>query len=54
MGVSRMIVGAHYLGDVIMGAFLGYWTCHIVIKKYQDRLAHRLDHWIQKKQPLST
>ncbi|HAG61429.1 MAG TPA: hypothetical protein DCL40_00830 [Coxiellaceae bacterium] len=54
MGASRMIVGAHYLGDVIMGAFLGYWTCHIVIKKYQHRLPQRLDNWVQKKQPLST
>tara|TARA_B100001093_G_scaffold471998_1_gene494721 strand:+ start:626 stop:1291 length:666 start_codon:yes stop_codon:yes gene_type:complete len=54
MCISRMISGAHYLGDVIVGSFLGYWTCKIIITNYQHKLPMILENWIHKHQPLST
>ncbi len=54
MCISRMIVGAHYLGDVMVGSFLGYWTCKVLMTKYQHSLPRPLEHWTQNKQPITS
>ena len=48
MCVSRMIVAAHYLGDVMVGSFLGYWTCRVLMTRYAEVLPFNLDLKLQQ------
>ena len=43
MCAARMIVGAHYLGDVLFGSFLGYWVTKILLARYQQQLPWKLN-----------
>lgn len=39
MGYSRMIVGAHWLSDVVVGALIGYGSARTVISNHEQRAA---------------
>jgi membrane-associated phospholipid phosphatase len=47
MCVARMVVGAHYLGDVMVGSFLGYWTSKFMISRFENQLPFKLEALLQ-------
>ena len=48
VGISRMEANAHYLSDVIAGAFIGYWVSHKVTGKQKNGKRFRWEPYLGK------
>ena len=53
MCAARVVVGAHYIGDVVVGSFLGYWTSRVMVSRYEKQLPFKIEAILSSKRQSS-